>query len=99
MRTLGYSERRICKALGISLNTLLYAPQPRDDEDAPTADILRFAGKYGRYRRVCPLFRSEGCEVSDGRVIRLWQREGLKVPQKQRPSAADYGSMTAPAFA
>lgn len=85
MRTLGYSERRICKALGISRNTVRYVPQPRDDEDALTADILRFAGQYGRYgyRRVHALLRSEGWEVSHGRVMRLWQREGLKVPQKQ----------------
>ena len=85
MRTLGYSERCICKALGISRNTVRYVPQPRDDEDALTATILRFAGQYGRYgyRRVHALLRSEGWEVSHGRVMRLWQREGLKVPQKQ----------------
>lgn len=86
MRALGYSERRICKALGVSRNTVRYFPQPRDDEDALTADILRFAGQYGRYdgyRRVHALLRSEGWEVSHGRVMRTWQREGLKVPQKQ----------------
>ena len=33
-----------------------------DDEMALTADIVRFAGKYGRYgyRRVTALFRVEG---------------------------------------
>ena len=84
MRTLSYSERRICKALGISRNNLRYVPHPRDDEGALTADILRFAGHYGRdgYRRIHALLRSEGWEVGHGRV-RRWQREGLKVPQKQ----------------
>ena len=43
MRTLGYSERRICKALGISRNTVRYVPQPRDDEDALTDAILHQA--------------------------------------------------------
>ena len=85
MRTLGYSERRICKALGISRNTVRYVPQPREDEDALTADMLRIAGQFGRYgcRRVHALLRSEGWEVSHGRVMRLWRREGLKVPRKQ----------------
>lgn len=44
VRALGYLERRICKALGISRNTVRYVPQRLDDEDALTADILRFAG-------------------------------------------------------
>lgn len=85
MRALGDSERRICRALGISRNTVRYTPQPREDEDTLTADILRFAGQYGRYgyRRVHALLQSEGWEVSHGRVMRIWRREGLKVPQKQ----------------
>lgn len=64
---LGVSEQtdyrwRICKAPGISRNTVRYAPQPREDEEALTADILRFAGKYGRYgyRRAHALLRSQG---------------------------------------
>ena len=74
MRTLGYSDWRICKALGISRNIVRYVPQPRDDEDALADDILRFAGEYGcyGYRRVHALLRSEGWEVSHGRVMRLW---------------------------
>lgn len=85
MRALGDSERRICRALGISRNTVRYTPQPREDEDTLTADILRFAGQYERYgyRRVHALLQSEGWEVSHGRVMRIWRREGLKVPQKQ----------------
>lgn len=85
VRSLGYSERRICKALGISRNTVRYEPDPRPDESALTADIVRFAGQYGRYgyRRIHALLQSQGWEVSHGRVMRIWQREGLRVPQKQ----------------
>ena len=39
-------------------------------------------GRYG-YRRIAALLREAGWSVSDGRIERLWRREGLKVPQKQ----------------
>ena len=47
--------------------------------------IFRLAGQYGRYgyRRVHALLKSKGWQVSHGRVMRLWRREGLKVPAKQ----------------
>ena len=81
VKTLGYCARRIYKALGISPNTMRHATQPRDDEDPLTADILRFAcqcGRYG-YRGVHAVLRSEGWEVSQSRLMRLWQRQGLRV--------------------
>ena len=85
MKQRGYSERRICKALGISRNTVRYTPQPRPDEATLTADILRVAAQYGRYgyRRVHALLQTDGWSVSHGRVMRIWRREGLKVPSKQ----------------
>jgi transposase InsO family protein len=43
-------------------------------------------GCYG-YRRVAALLRDAGWQVSDGRVERLWKREGLKVPPKQPKKA------------
>jgi transposase InsO family protein len=36
------------------------------------------------YRRITVLLREEGWRVNRKRVHRLWRREGLKVPQKQR---------------
>jgi putative transposase len=39
--------------------------------------------RYG-YRRITILLRDEGWRVNRKRVRRLWLREGLKVPQKQR---------------
>ena len=45
-------------------------------------ELARQYGSYG-YRRVAALLRDAGWQVSDGRVERLWRREGLKVPPKQ----------------
>lgn len=80
-----HSERRICRALGISRNSVRYTPQPRADEAALTGSVVQLAGQYGRYgyRRVHALLKSQGWDVSHGRVMHIWQREGLKVPHKQ----------------
>ena len=81
----GYAERRICRALGISRSAVRYEPQPRPDETALTSAIVGLAGQYGRYgyRRIHALLESKGWQVSHGRVMRIWRREGLKVPKKQ----------------
>ena len=59
----------------------------REDEDELTQAILQLASKYGRYgyRRITALLRALGWDVGKDRVQRIWRREGLKVPQKQRP--------------
>ncbi len=36
------------------------------------------------YRRIAALLRAEAWSASTTRVLRLWRREGLKVPQKRR---------------
>lgn len=81
----GYAERRVCRALGIPRNTVRYTPQPRVDETALTGAIVGLAGQYGRYgyRRVHALLKDQGWSVSHSRVLRIWRREGLKVPHKQ----------------
>ncbi len=59
----------------------------RNDEDELTRAILQLASEYGRYgyRRITALLCDAGWEVGKDRVQRIWRREGLKVPQKQRP--------------
>ena len=49
------------------------------------SDMIELTRQYGRYgyRRIAALLREAGWSVSDGRVERLWRREGLKVPMKQ----------------
>lgn len=59
----------------------------RADEDALTRAIIEMAAQYGRYgyRRITELLNRAGWEVGTDRVLRIWRREGLKVPSKQRP--------------
>ena len=62
-------------------------PIQREDEDALTGAILQLAYQYGRYgyRRITALLQRAGWRVGKDRVERIWRREGLKVPQKQKP--------------
>ena len=44
--------------------------------------MARDYGRYG-YRRIMTLLREEGWQINHKRMLRLWRREGLKVPAKQ----------------
>ena len=46
-------------------------------------ELARQYGRYG-YRRIAALLRQAGWLVDDKRIERLWRREELKVPYKQR---------------
>jgi putative transposase len=52
-----------------------------------TRVIIALASEYGRYgyRRITIELNKAGWPVGKDRVQRIWRREGLKVPQKQRP--------------
>lgn len=80
------SERRACLALGQNRETQRRIPKRRDDEETLTAAIIRLAKKYGRYgyKRITALLRVEGWRVNHKRVERIWRREGLKVPARQK---------------
>lgn len=45
--------------------------------------LARRRPRFG-YRRIARLLRDEGWNASETRVLRLWRREGLKVPRKRR---------------
>ncbi|MGH7744453.1 MAG: IS3 family transposase [Candidatus Dormibacteria bacterium] len=81
------SERHACRLLGQWRRTQRYAAIQRIDEDALTRDVITLASEYGRYgyRRITALLQEAGWHVGKDRVQRIWRREGLKVPQKQRP--------------
>ena len=83
---LGISERRACRTLGQHRSTQCKVPQGRSDEERLTEDIIELADKYGRYgyRMVAGLLNNAGWHVNHKRVERIWRREGLKVPQKQK---------------
>jgi hypothetical protein len=80
------SERRACRTLGQHLSTRHKVPRGRPDEDRLTADIVEPATQYGRYGQgpVTALPNEAGWRVNHKRVERIWQREGLKVPPKQK---------------
>jgi transposase InsO family protein len=67
--------------------TQRYRPTQREDEDALTQAIVALASQYGRYgyRRITALLKRDGWQVGKDRVERIWRREGLKVPQRQKP--------------
>ena len=63
-----------------------YEPRVRDDEPALVKRMLELVAEHPRfgYRRITRLLRKEDWDVNRKRVYRLWRREGLKVPRKQR---------------
>jgi len=79
------SERRAYRVLGQHRSTQRHVPKGRADEDRLVSDMIELARQFGRYgyRRIAAFLREAGWSVSDGRIERLWRREGLKVPQKQ----------------
>ena len=83
----GLSERLACRIVGQPRGTQRYTTIVRADEDALTQAIIALASQYGRYgyRRIKSLLDDAGWDVGCDRVQRIWRREGLKVPRKQRP--------------
>lgn len=83
----GVSERKACRVVKQPWGTQRYIPTQRADEGLLTQAIIALACEYGRYgyRRITPLLQDQGWEVGKDRVERIWRREGLKVPPKQKP--------------
>ncbi len=81
------TERRACRLANQPRGTQRYRAIRREDEDALTQAIVQLASQYGRYgyRRITALLQRAGWRVGKDRVERIWRREGLKVPQKQKP--------------
>jgi transposase InsO family protein len=81
------SERRACRLVGQLRGTQRYLPTQAADEDVLTQAIVALAAEYGRYgnRRITALLNEAGWPVGKDRVQRIWRREGLKVPRKQKP--------------
>jgi putative transposase len=81
------SERWICRLLFQWRGTQRYQATVGNDGEALTRAIIALASEYGRYgyRRITVLLREAGWRVGKDRVERIWRREGLKVPRRQRP--------------
>ena len=85
-RKLGASERRACEAVGQPRSSQRYVGEKARNDRALVERMVglsRQNPRYG-YRRVWALLRREGWSVNKKRVHRLWRKEGLKVPHKQR---------------
>jgi len=80
------SERRACEVIEQPRSTQRYVAKERDGERPLVQRMLELVRRHPRYgyRRAWALLRGEGFRVNVKRVYRLWRREGLKVPQKQR---------------
>ncbi len=85
-RAFSTSERRACKALGQPRSSQRYRSKPRGDEPRLVKRMLQLVRRRPRfgYRRIAALLRGEGFRASESRVLRLWRKEGLRVPQKKR---------------
>lgn len=85
VRELKISERRVCKVIGQIRSTQRYEPKPNIEQEELEMRVIELASEYGRYgyRQVTDLLQMEGWSVGKDRVYSIWQREGLKVPQKQ----------------
>ncbi len=80
------SQRRACKAAGQHRSTQQYVSKSHGRTCELTArmvELSRENPRYG-YRRIHALLLREGWQVNRKRVQRIWRREGLKVPSKQR---------------
>ena len=82
----GISERRACKAIDQPRSSQRFKAKPRTDEAPLVKRMLQLARARPRsgYRTIGGLLALEGWRAGLSRVFRLWQREGLKVPQKKR---------------
>src|SRR5438445_529363 len=85
-QVLKVSQRRACKALAWARSSQRYVRRTSEAEQRLTARLRALSRAHPRYgyRRMTALLRQEGWRVNRKRVQRLWRREGLKVPQKQR---------------
>ena len=80
------SERRVCKVLDQPRSTQQYIVHTRDDEKPLVQRMLTLIRRHPRYgyRWIWALLRRDGFRVNVKRAYRLWRKEGLEVPRKQR---------------
>lgn len=83
---LGYSKRRICRAIGQAWSTQGYRERVRPEDRYLVAEMRRLAVRWPRYgyRRITVLLRRDGWRVNVKRVHRLWKQEGLQIRRKAR---------------
>ena len=85
METLGLSERRSCRIVGLSRSVQQYTPAPKDDA-ALVGRMKELASENRRYGylRLHAMLRREGLVANRKRTYRLYTEEGLQVRTKKR---------------
>ena len=83
---LGYSQRRVCRAIGQARSTQGYRTAVPEEDRRLIADMRRLALRWPRfgYRRITAVLRREGWRVNVKRVHRMWKEEGLQIRRKAR---------------
>lgn len=79
------SERKACGVVGQIRTTQRYVPVVDPNRERIHKRIVELATEYGRYgyKTITSLMQLEGFGVGRDAVHRVWQQEGLQVPQKQ----------------
>jgi putative transposase len=83
----GLSERRACRAVGLSRSSYRYvaqrSAQAQQDDERLAEQVVATAHKHRRfgYRRVTALLRRAGERVNHKRVWRIWQQHKLSLPR------------------
>lgn len=72
--------------MGCARSTHRYEPRTSDEAERLVKRVLALAARHPRYgyRRITALLRREGWRVNRKRIHRIWRREGLRVPIRQR---------------
>ena len=85
MERCGYSVRMACKAVNLERSTYYYQRKRNVETELLTGELHRLSSRYPRYgyEMMTMKLRQGGWRVSEERVRRLWQREGLRIPRKQ----------------
>ncbi len=85
METLGISERRICRIVGLSRSVPQYTPAPKDDA-ALVGRMKELASENRCYGclRLHAMLRREGLVANRKRTYRLYIEEGLQARTKKR---------------
>jgi len=83
------SQRRACRAMGVSRATCRYVSR-RGDGGVIRERLRALAEERPRfgYRRLCDLMRREGLAANHKRIYRLYQLDGLAVRRKKRKRVA-----------
>ena len=83
--TLGLSERRSCRIVGLSRSVQQYRPAPKNDAAAVgrLRELAAENRRYG-YLRLHALLRREGLVANRKRTYRLYTEQGLQVRTKKR---------------